>query len=255
MLRVSMGALERCAPDKEKSKVICPSIWIHYVLDGRGYYNGHPLTAGQAFIIYKNDICEYFPDKKDPWTYVWIRLEGQDEENLLQRCGIPSASCAFSFDYAEKLTDIALALFGRVTTPVTNVLLGEATAKMILSLHLKREVEQQCAWDEAWVIKAKAYISANYHRALKVEQIAEALHIDRQYLRNLFVKYTGASTKAYLNTYRMTRAVELLQFADTEIHIVARSVGYTDPLSFSKAFKKYYGVSPSEYAASLRAKD
>ena len=118
---------------------------------------------------------------------------------------------------------------------------------MILSLNMGERIDTAYSTDENWVIKAKAYIAANYHRPLKVEQIAKALHIDRQYLRNLFVKYTGSSTKAYLDSYRMTRAAELLKLKESNIYVVAFSVGYSDPLAFSKAFKKHYGISPSEY--------
>lgn len=247
MLFASMGALERCVSDKEKISVICPSIWIHYVVDGRGYYNGCSLGAGQAFIVYKNDICEYFPHKEDPWTYVWLRLEGEDEENLLQRCALPQSSGVFTFDYKERLCVLAKALFGDNSGEITNRLFGESAAKMILSLNSDSVVDEPYPKDESWVVRAKAYIAANYHRRLKVEQIALELHIDRQYLRNLFVKYTGMPTKAYLDSYRMTKAAELLKLKGSSIYMVALSVGYSDQLAFSKAFKKHFGIPPREY--------
>ena len=249
MLHISVGALENCTPDKEKITVICPSIWIHYVIGGKGYYNGHTVTAGQAFIVYKNDICHYFPDKDDPWSYVWMRFEGEDDEKLMQRCGLPQSSGIFDFDYGERLASLADTLFDSSSPHITNKLYGESVAKMILSLHIGEKIDPSYTKDVNWVMKAKGYVAANYHRRLRVEQIADALHIDRQYLRNLFVKHTGMPTKAYLDAYRMSRAAELLKMKDSSIHIVALSVGYSDPLAFSKAFKKHYGVSPSEYAA------
>ena len=252
MLFISAGAFEKCAPDKEKITVICPSVWIHYVIGGKGYYNGHAITAGQAFIVYKNDFCEYFPDKEEPWIYIWMRFEGDDTEGLFKRCGLPQKSGIFSFEYKDKLLSLANELFDKRNSHISNRLYGEAVAKMILSLHAAKQVPEPYSKDESWVLKAQGYISANYHRSLKVEQIAEALHIDRQYLRNLFVKHTGISTKAYLDSYRMSRAAELLALKENSINIVSLSVGYSDPLAFSKAFKKHYGVPPSEYAASFK---
>ena len=250
MLYVSAGALENCAPDKEKITVICPSIWVHYVIGGKGYYNGHTVTPGQAFIVYKNDLCQYFPDNDDPWTYIWMRFEGEDDEKLMQRCGLPQSSGIFQFNYSQRLTELSWALLDSANPHISNRIFGEAVAKMILSLHLGEKIDLTYSTDENWVLKAKAYIAANYHRRLMVEQIADALHIDRQYLRNLFVKHTGMSTKAYLDAYRMSRAAELLKMQGSSVHIVSLSVGYSDPLAFSKAFKKHFGVSPSEYAAS-----
>lgn len=248
MLYVSFGAIEHCKADKGKLQVICPSIWIHYVISGKGYFNGTPIGAGQAFIVYKNDFCEYAPDPDDPWTYIWIRLEGDDGEELLRRCDIPEKTGVFNFDYVENLTNIAKAVFHFETTVIPDRLYGEATAKMILSMNTLSRKSKMDSPDEGWVVKAKAYIASNYHKRLKVEQIADALHIDRQYLRNLFVKHEGISTKEYLDRYRIEKAAELLKLKDTSVYIVALSVGYTDALSFSKAFKKRYGTSPSQYA-------
>ncbi|MBQ8408102.1 MAG: helix-turn-helix domain-containing protein [Clostridia bacterium] len=253
MLFVTMGALEHCTHNKGKLQVICPSIWIHYVIGGKGYFNGLSIGAGQAFIVYKNDFCEYYPDESDPWTYIWIRLEGDDSEELLRRCKIPLTTGCFDFDYAERLADISKALFGNKTAHISNRIMGEATAKMILSLNFNQSDDEPHSCDAGWVIKAKSYISSNYHRRLKVEQIAEALHIDRQYLRNLFVKHEGISTKEYLDAYRMSRAAELLRLEDSSVYIVALSVGYSDSLAFSKAFKKHYGMSPSKYARHQRS--
>ena len=252
MLYISTGNIESCAPDKHVIKIICPSVWIHYVVSGKGYYNGRTVKAGEFFIVQKNDLCEYYPDKYDPWTYVWIRIEGNDEENLLARCNIPDKSGIFPFDYSDKLLSVAHSLIAGGVLAEANILYREAAAKIILSLNKKTDSDKPRATDERWVVRAKEYIAANYHKKITVEQVAAAIYVNRQYLRNLFVKYTGMSTKAYLNNYRMSRAAKLLCLNEVSISMVALSVGYPDPLAFSKAFKKYYGISPTEYAFSVR---
>ncbi len=143
-------------------------------------------------------------------------------------------------------------MFGKEPMAIHHRVFGEAIAKMILSLNSKSDYNEQRSRDEGWVIKAKDYIAANYHRRLKVEHIAEALHIDRQYLRNLFVKYEGVPTKEYLDGYRMAKAAELLNLEGANVYIVSLSVGYSDALAFSKAFKKYYDMAPSIYAKQQR---
>ena len=45
----------------------------------------------------------------------------------------------------------------------------------------------------------------------------------------------------------MNRANELLKTTDQPIKIIAYSVGYLDPLHFSKAFRQHYDCSPSQY--------
>jgi AraC family transcriptional regulator of arabinose operon len=246
MLYVTAGALEHCAPDKHKIRVICPSVWIHYVIGGFGYYNGEKLCAGEAFIVHKDDLCEYYPDKNDPWSYIWIRIGGTDSEDLMRRCGIPEKSGIFKFDYAERLTKIVSNTISETFLSAANMPYKEALAKMILSLNVN-DTGREERRDAEWVVRAKEYMAENYHKRLAVEDIARALYVDRKYLRNLFVKYTGKSTKSYLDNLRMERAAVLLASSELSVGIISSSVGYGDQLSFSKAFKKHFGVSPTVY--------
>ena len=247
MLYVTLGKVERCSPDKKKIRIICPSTWIHYVIDGEGYFNGQKLSRGEAFITYKNDFCEYYPDENHPWTYIWFRFEGLDDENIMKRCGFPAKTCSFPFHYAEELLTLSKAVLQDALLQQASMLYRESVAKMILSLNAKEEAGKTCPINERWVRRAEEFIALNYHKHITVESIASALYIDRQYLRNLFVRYAGMPTKAYLDKYRMTRAAELLEMREANIQTIALSVGYNDALVFSKAFKKHYGVSPSQY--------
>ena len=45
---------------------------IHYVLSGKGYFNGNEVKKGEGFLIRPNDFEHYYADKKDPWCYLWI---------------------------------------------------------------------------------------------------------------------------------------------------------------------------------------
>ena len=94
---------------------------------------------------------------------------------------------------------------------------------------------------------AKEYIALNFHKALKIEEMAKELYVDRKYLRNLFMHYLGISTKEYLTRYRIERAKEMLWHGNEKISTIAASVGYSDPLAFCRTFKQRVGTTPSEY--------
>ena len=55
------------------------------------------------------------------------------------------------------------------------------------------------------------------------------------------------SPQKFLMKFRITKAAELLYNTDLPIANIAYSCGYSDPLAFSKTFKKIKGVSPKEY--------
>ena len=45
---------------------------VHYVLAGKGYFNGNAVNAGQGFLITPNMREHYFPDEKSPWEFLWF---------------------------------------------------------------------------------------------------------------------------------------------------------------------------------------
>ena len=247
MLYVTIGALEHCSAGKNEIEVVCPDIWIHYVVDGAGYYNGERLTEGYGFIVYKDDFASYRPDRSDPWTYIWIRLSGEDSEGLLKKSGLPSTSGSFRFDYKKKLIRIAESLMGDDKMYRENVYYKEGVARLILSLGISSDLSKDVSESYRRVEFAKEYIALNFHKSLKVEDIAARLYVDRKYLRNLFMRYEGVSTKEYLMNYRIQRAKELLRNDDNSVKATAKSVGYDDQLAFFRAFKRHVGLSPSEY--------
>ncbi len=90
------------------------------------------------------------------------------------------------------------------------------------------------------------YIDANYSHNISVEGIARHLGITRNYLFSIFREQVGISVQQYLMQVRMNAACEFLSNPDVMVQTVAVSVGY-EPLTFSRAFKKFMGVSPGEY--------
>ena len=102
-----------------------------------------------------------------------------------------------------------------------------------------------------YVDRAKLIMQDSHSNGITVGQVADRLNISRAYLRNLFYEQEGVSPQEYLVRLRMSRAAKLLaeSFSISEI---SYAVGYNDSLQFSRAFRRYFGVSPSTYRESLR---
>jgi two-component system response regulator YesN len=109
------------------------------------------------------------------------------------------------------------------------------------------------------VEKVKSYVSANLSDSeLSLKWIAEnVLYMNVDYLSRQFVGETGEKFSAFLNRARMDRAKELLRESDFgKIHLVAEMVGCgQNPQYFSQVFKKYTGVTPSQYLDSIGRKE
>ena len=98
----------------------------------------------------------------------------------------------------------------------------------------------------SYISLAKNYIRHHYFEGITVGEIADYVHISSKHLYKLFMIETGTSVKEYIIQERMKNAKMLLK-NNLKIHAVAVAVGYSNEYTFSAAFKKYCGVSPSIY--------
>lgn len=100
---------------------------------------------------------------------------------------------------------------------------------------------------------ASQYIEENYGDSdLSVEGLAGLLFINPSYLRAVFKKAIGMTVGEYIIHVRMTKSKELIGGA-LRLSDVAEQVGFSDPGYFSKSFRKFFGISPSEYENGMKA--
>lgn len=86
-----------------------------------------------------------------------------------------------------------------------------------------------------------------------LDDVAAALFISPNYLRQLFKQETGQTFTEFLTAQRMQHAHMLLGNPQTKVCDVAEQAGYADSRYFSVCFKKFYHMTPSEYQAAALA--
>ena len=80
---------------------------------------------------------------------------------------------------------------------------------------------------------------------ISVEALAQSLGVNRIYLTRIFKEDYGVSIKKYLISVRMNYAKRFLEDGHS-VAAVAEMVGYSDAFGFSRMFKSYFGISPSD---------
>ena len=95
----------------------------------------------------------------------------------------------------------------------------------------------------------KQVIRERYHEQITVEDIAKAVYLSQSYANSIVKKETGKSIFDHLLEYRLERAKKLLMDPESKVSVVSESVGYENKSYFALMFKKYVGMSPSEYKA------
>ena len=100
--------------------------------------------------------------------------------------------------------------------------------------------------------QARAFIDAHLGEPLSIAKVAAACYVGRSRLCAAFCEETGVPIAAYIRRHRMNRACELLSATTLDIAQVGRTVGYPNPGSFSEAFRRELGTSPSAWREGAR---
>ena len=98
------------------------------------------------------------------------------------------------------------------------------------------------------------YIKSNYSQPMRVQDIAAGLGLNRSYFCRLFRQQTGLSPQEYIVSCRLAKAAQFMTEHGMSQEEAARQAGYPDVFSFSRMFRRKYGMPPGRYAARARQK-
>lgn len=112
--------------------------------------------------------------------------------------------------------------------------------------------EAQATDTQKKITLAQRLISRNYHRDLSLQHIAKELFMSYKYLSRLIKERTGSSFNEQRVKLRISAAKEMLRERAYTVSQIAYKIGYHNPDSFMKIFKKATGQTPSQYRSLSR---
>lgn len=214
---------------------------LHYILSGKGVFNGRQLQAGMGFLIRPGKQVAYKADESEPWQYFWISMDGALADEICQNHIHTDGQDVFACDHVALIRSILERLqWQEGDLPP---MFGLSVLYRILACH---EAQAQPKTNP-YVEKAKQMMRQNSHRPMPVTEVAAACGLDDRYLYNLFIRHVGCSPKQYMNDLRMEKAKALLRESSCSVAEVAASVGFEEPLAFSRFFSRHCGLSPTAY--------
>ena len=95
--------------------------------------------------------------------------------------------------------------------------------------------------------KALEITEKEYAGKVSVENIADQLGVSASYLSRKFKQATGLTYLDFLNKYRVSQAVKLLETGQYKVYEVSEKTGFTDYKHFNAVFKRYTNQSPTEF--------
>ena len=96
------------------------------------------------------------------------------------------------------------------------------------------------------------YISAHLHEPLQLDVIANQINVSQRQLLRIMRFSLNEPLSAYVTRQRMERAVMYMQTEEANLVALAGMLGYENDQSFSKSFKKHFGISPKAYLNELQ---
>lgn len=235
---------------------------IHVILQGKGRLETEgrvfDMKAGDAFGLRPGQEAWYEADLAEPWSYVWVGFLGMKAEECFLNSGFYRGRPVVHGLNTGLLSEcVSHMLEARELSYGDNLRRG-ACLNLFMAELIDKYAKQIPAYDKVektpgaeQVKYLMTYMADHYKSQIRVSDLAEKMGVNRSYLSNSFRKITGYSPTAYLTMIRMEKAKSLLDKTNLAVNQVAVEVGYTDPLNFSRVFKRYYGESPKQYRKEL----
>lgn len=156
------------------------------------------------------------------------------------------------FSYAQAA--IKYSVKDYLLKPVTAEALSEALQKVLITMGAEsKELESYRTNNQMLSQKSicgllEKYLTENFQNDISAQELAEKFGFTPEYLGKIFKRYTGETPSKYVTKLRINEAKRLLlNNPDMEIQRVGELVGYKDGFYFSRVFKNYAGIQPSEF--------
>ena len=164
-----------------------------------------------------------------------------EAQERIRRCGI----CPWLLRQAEDLCGILR------TQGAAGLQASRGRAMLLLSsltdaLFADGGGEEKTDGGAALVRRICRYFRDNLGRPVSVQELGEMFYLSPNYLGDLFKSRTGMSLKAYQNKLRMEQAFLLLSGSRCTVTEVADQLGFQSVQYFSRRFKEYYRINPSD---------
>lgn len=226
-----------------------------YCIKGGGWWK----SCGRLSLIRKGDLLVlpsaltgcYGPQACRPWTTYWVRATGEHLpvylRELLLEPTTPILRVGNSPRIMRLFAEVQAAL-GQGASYWNLLQASTAMSYLICCLIRSRQDATPESCDTAQsVAQAIIYMSEHIREPLRVSTMARIAGLSTPHFGEVFKRHTGCSPREYLHLLRIHEACHLLADSNLSIKEVAGQAGYGDPLHFSRQFKAFEGVSPSEY--------
>lgn len=140
-----------------------------------------------------------------------------------------------------------LAFFIKLKRPAQPIRNDEHDQQLIHYLLQNEPEPEKPLPNQAVFDKAKEFVTHNLTELITVEQLAAVVGLGIRQTQRLFKSGLNTTPTAFVLAIKLEHAAQLLTTTQKNVAEVAYAVGFSDPSYFSRTFKRYFGIAPSDY--------
>ena len=117
--------------------------------------------------------------------------------------------------------------------------------------HSKPTTHMQQTYENELLNDILLYIDNNIYEKISVSTLCEHFCISTSMLHSLFRKNMNNTAKNYINELKLSKSKELIRNSTHTLSEISEMLGFSSIHYFSKKFKSYFNISPTEYSKSI----
>lgn len=211
------------------------------------------FNGDEELMAKENDLVLFPPQQRYKYsylggkelTYYWVHFTGSEAESRLAEYGLsylPTVHKAYLSNHIPQRFSSIFNAFGN-QDGFRDRELAALLDRLLVSA--ARAVAGNTGTSP--LSESVKYISSSYNTDIKIPELAAMEHLSVSRYNFLFKKRFGVPPQKYILQLRMSSAKDLLASTDLTVKQIGIMCGYSDSHFFSKTFKLFCGISPSEY--------
>ncbi len=210
------------------------------------------LSPNTFYIIPPNTPHLYQASKTNPWSIYWVHFTGSQAKFLYAKfldiyaAEIPGVSFVERrLNLFDNLMDVLEDGYRTSNVEYVNLSLWQLLNSFLYQdffVEVGKRKNEDNITDSIIT-----YMKSQLDKALKIEEMALYFNYSPSHFFSIFKKKTGFSPINYFNDLKIQKACQYLSFTSMSVKEISYTLGFNDPLYFSRLFKKIMGVPPLRY--------
>jgi AraC family transcriptional regulator of arabinose operon len=197
----------------------------------------------------------YQADREQPWSIYWLHFDGLQAQQLIEELGFEPEQVMASIGQQPLLASDFNRLLSLRQSGYQQSVFNYAAAitrQILYFLVLQIRSNNTLIRHNFNLDALRSLMLENIDGDLDLNTLAASAQLSRHHFSVKYKKMTGISPVKHFIHLKMERACYLLDTSNHSAKQVSAQLGYSDPLYFSRLFKKVIGVSPTDYRKRLR---